>query len=137
VRPRHAEGVQHRDRVRGQLGDPVRVLVEAAGGAAGVAVVVAQHPMPLGEAGDEIVRPGPAGRVRAHDQQQRLVPSRAGARDLLGPEPDPVRDLDVAMHALRVPTPGALGRIGSRGPSARVWVVEMCCGSYFRASSRA
>jgi hypothetical protein len=81
----HTERVQHRDRVLGEVGDAVRVVLERGGGAPGVAVVVADDAVVFGELGDQGVGPDDAGGVGAHHEQQRLTRLWPRGFDVLDP----------------------------------------------------
>jgi hypothetical protein len=83
--------------------------------ATGVAMVVSDHVVVLGEARQEPVRPYEPGRVGAHHQQQRGgVPIAA----VLDPQPHVRRDVDVTLHAVIVTAGGAAPRF-RRGATAR------------------
>jgi hypothetical protein len=101
VGARHFERVEHRDRVAREVGDAVRLVLEDGGGTPGVAVVVADDAVMLGELGDEGVRPHEAGRVGTHHEQQRLTGMGSGGPDVLGPQADTGRDVDEAFHGVQ------------------------------------
>ena len=89
-----AEAVQYGQPVRGQVEDRVGTLGKRARRAARVAMVVAEHPVTLRQAGDERVRPGEPGGVGAHDQEQRR---RVAIARRVGPEADAGRRVDNAL----------------------------------------
>lgn len=88
-------GVEDRHGVGRELGDRVRVLVERPGGAAGVAVVVADDAVVGGEEVDERIGPADPTGLGAHDQQKRRC---IGGTALLHPEADAGGGVDVAVH---------------------------------------
>ena len=90
-----AEGVEHGDGVERQVGDRIRPVGEGPGRTAGVAMVVADHAMALGQAGDERVGPRDPGGVRAHDEEERR---RVGIAGGVCPEPDTGGRVDVARR---------------------------------------
>jgi hypothetical protein len=95
VRPVDAEPVEQADDVGGEVPDRVRRDRVRPGGAAGVAVVVPDHPVPLRQPVDQRLGPGEATGVGPHHEQQRRS-GRVAA--LLGPEVDTRRHGDAVFH---------------------------------------
>jgi hypothetical protein len=95
VRAVDGQGVQHRHGVTGEIADRVGPLVEGVGGAAGVAVVVADDAVVPGQPAHESVGPAESTGAGSHDQQQRRQVLLA---DRLGPQPVAVPGLGKGLH---------------------------------------
>lgn len=112
--PADAPAVEDGDRVGGQLAEAVGVRGEVAGGgAAGVAVVVADDvEAAVGQPPGELVGPAEGGEVAAHDEQQRRV---RRVTEVVAPQLDVPARHDAFGH-VSTPVLGGPGPLPRRRP---------------------